>query len=205
MIDDVAAILESVYRTQERLLAKIDKLERQMGDTGAAEVPVPGSWGFCSPTSPPTKRIQLRHAFAWSYYSEAMWGRSWPDMTPSPSISAFDAADARYYRLIVPCMNLDWDYYDQFFIWESAYDWPTFDECAADLAEQYANWDVEPQDDTWGDGAPIIPLCAIAIRNNGTTGAVDEYEVITLNDRDKSSFIMRDLRPWLQAFYTDLW
>jgi len=195
-MDDLAPILDSIRATMGGILSRLDALEQAQRDRGAEELVVPGGWGYCSPTSPPTGRILVRRGIPWIYdsiwFAPAIYSEAWPDFQPPLPISAF--TDAYYYRAVVCFLDVDYSVYplDGFDVWEDTEDYLTFEECAASFSEKLGDWSIEL--DAVGD--PVFPLCAIAVRNNGTTGAVNEYEAITLSDRDKSSFIQRDLRPW---------
>ena len=193
MSDDIRRALESSLRTQKKLLARVAALEQEVTTAGAADVPAPGGWGYCSPTSPPSQQIQVRRAFAW--YLDSLWGEDykcvgWPDMMPTLTISAF--TNAYYYRAVLPFMAVAWSGYDAFMVWEDGTEYETYEECAAVLMTDLFYWNVEPDYDGW----PLFPLCAIAVRNDGTTGEVNRFHPITLSDRGLSSFVMRDLRPW---------
>ena len=192
MNDDLNAILESIRQTQANILARLERLERGQQETGTNELAVPAGWGYPSPTSPPSKFLQVRGGTTWMYdsnYEEAAL-KIWPDFQENLFVSSF--ANAYYYRGVVPYMyGRAWA--PTLYIWEADTDFATYEECAQYMAEDAYFLNVELT-----SNQPQFPLCALAIRNNGTTGSTSQYLPITLNDREQSSFIYRDLRIWFE-------
>ena len=193
MRDDLSDILRSIKTTQGNIINRLAELERNVVAAGTSELTVPGRWGYCSPTTPPSQRIAVRggrHTF-YDTSAHIVWVGSWPDFNPLLSISAF--TDAYYYRSVVAYMSVDsWDPADYFDVNERS-TFPTYEEAVADL-ERDLHLEFALTSDY-----PIIPLCAIIVRNNGTTGVTDQYLPVTLNDRSQSSFAIRDMRPWIFA------
>lgn len=198
MSDDLAGILESIGKTQSNMMAKIKALEGQVSAAGSTELSAPSGWGHCSPTTPPTNRITVRQGYAWQYDLGSEWliGKTWQDFQPELPISAF--TDAYYYRAIIAWMNIySFDPYGAFDVWEGADEWATYEQCAADLANQF-HFSLSLTNYAYA----VLPLCAIAVRNDGTTGVINRYLPVTLTDRSQSSFLQRDLRPW---FFGTAW
>lgn len=194
MKDDLASILESIAKTQANILGRLDKLELQQNELGIVESPVPSGWGYCSPTSPPSKKVLIRRAYAWAYDMvtfNVAFGRSWENFQRELPISAF--TNAYYYRYVIVQLNLDfYATWSMLGTYESGNEHETYEECAGELEDDFQAGMVF----TYDAGDVMFPLCAIAIRNDGTTGVANSYLPITLTDRLKSSFILRDLRPW---------
>lgn len=199
MKDDLAVILESIRNTQANIMARLARLERGQDVGGANELVVPGGYGFTSPTSPPSDRILIRRGFTWVddvEFFDDFYMMGWSDFQPTLPISAF--TDAYYYRTVIPFIDLDQSNpYDGFDVWEEDTDFAAFEDAVEYFMDDvtsslvYVGWEA--------GGNPVFPFCALMIRNDGTTGAVNHYLPITLTDRSQSSFLIRDLRPWFTA------
>jgi len=196
MSDDLAAILRSIGTTQANILKRLDALERGAQTQEATEAPVPANYGRSSPTSPPSLKLSVRHGRIWTFDPNTFhntFSDAWEDFNLELSLSAF--TNAYYYRAVVPFLCTNYSMPDLFKTEEVGVgeEFETFEECQAWFeAKLYAS-DVKP----YYSGYAVFPLCALAIRNNGTTGVVNQYYPITLSDRQQSSFIYRDLRPWM--------
>ena len=201
MSDDLATILKSIRNTQANILTRLERIEQSQQVQETTELVVPGGWGYTSPTSPPSSRILIRRGYLWIYdehWANWLYSASWQDFQPELPISAFSTA--YYYRAVVPFKNMDyWDPYSGFDVWERAVDYETYEECAADFSQQFLFTLVDPD----ASGDPLFPLCSLVIRNNGTTGSTNEYLPVTLTDRNQSSFLNRDLRPWFSIARVD--
>lgn len=200
MSDGLAQILQSIRTTQQNILGRLASVEQEVRAAGTSEVPAPGRYGYVSPTSPASKSICVHGGLAWYSlldYDDRNTGQQWPDFVGEPSISAF--TNAYYYRWIIVYLQLYYYYIDpyggQFQIQEGGDEFPTYEDCAKDISQEFIT---AYQMNIFG---PILPLCTIAIRNNGTTGSVNKFYKVTLADRAKSSFIHRDIRPWFKLTY----
>ena len=198
MSDDLASILNSIRKTQGNIINRLVTLEQQQQTQAAADLSTPTSWGRSSPTSPPTKRLAVLHGRCWQYDPTTFhntFSQAWQDFTLELSISAF--TDAYYYRAVTPFLMTSYPLPDMFMTEEEQGigwgEFETFEECQANYEKKFYDSDVTPFFSSYA----VFPLCAIAVRNNGTTGSTGQYLPITLTDRQQSSFIQRDLRPWM--------
>jgi len=191
MTDDLTQILQSIMATQRNIVSRLAAVEESVHAAGTSELEVPARWGYCSPTSPPSDRILVRRGRSVAYYNTSrVYMGAWPDFQPSLSISAF--TNAYRYRWVIPYMELAWwDPYVAFDTFEDAGEYTTYGDAVNDMENTiYAQTYIS----SWN---AAIPLCAIIVRNDGTTGAVNHYLPITLANRSQSSFAVRDMRPWI--------
>lgn len=187
-MNDIDQVLREILNTLRSYERRIKKLEQANDFTTSTDWMRANWWGWCSPTQPASRIVQVHSGYFWWYESDTGQGkfRQLNDtIYDLASVSAF--AFSEYYRSIVIRADLSGGL-ASLNLWENGADFGTSDECETDF------FDNATAEDLYGD---YIPLAALVVRNNGNLGPTGAIENVTLADRTQSYFLVRDFRPWL--------
>lgn len=145
-------------------------------------------WGWCSPTQPASRIVTVKGGILWQWPNDTATGyfRSMDDLPYDFSLVTAFVAQYHYVWCVLRAdvsvnpasLNL----------YEDGTEFGTAAECEADF------WINGPNANLYGG---YIPLCAVALRNEGTLATVGAIESVTLADTTKSWMLLRDMRPWL--------
>lgn len=198
MSDDLGQILLSIQRTQQNLLNRIQRLEEGRRTDNARDWGTPHTgYGVCTITEPPTTTIRIKSGWVWAYalYNNdivQVGPRAWPETLVDLTDHASSFTTAYYYRWCVVAQNLRTNAWG---IWEPSDEFEDAEVASRHFYSEVSGCNIDLTD-IWGD--PIaFPHCVLLLKNNGTTGVAGEIEKITLNDRNYSSFLQQDARPWM--------
>lgn len=198
MSNELQSALTSMMNTQQALLDRIRRLETEMRTMRGRDWGMPHTYyGVCTPTEPPSTTIRIKSGWIWAYalYNDNIvqaGPRAWPETLVDLTDYASAFATAYYYRWCVVVQNLrnnSWG------IWEPADEFEDADVASRHFYSETAICNIDFTD-IWAN--PIaFPHTVLLLRNNGTTGAAGEIEKVTLHDRNYSSFLQQDARPWM--------
>ena len=188
--------VRALYRSISNLTERVAKLERQNRFTTSADWAAMNWWGWCSPTQPASRIVNVRGGVFWEWDSAAGTGQFRKLDDTVYDFAAFPPfAATSHYRWVVLQADVSASpvtlrVHDSGAAAEQA----TSAACEADF------WANGINDDIYGS---YVPLCAIALKQDGSPiGPAGAIENITMADRDYSYFIARDMRPWLHLHKT---
>lgn len=185
------AELRALVRAVEGLTRRVEKLEGQNRFTTASDWMRANWWGWCSPTQPASKYVQVHGGILWWWDSAGTGVFRKLDDAPFGLGGCGAFAASGYYRYAVLQADVSADP-ASLRLWECATDFGTAAECEADF------WANGPTENLWDE---YFPLCALVLRNDGTTGTLGAVENLTLADAAQSYILVRDFRPWLHLHY----
>lgn len=192
-MNETERLLRTLHRSITNLSDRVARLEGQNRFTTSADWAAMNWWGWCSPTQPASKIVRVRGGVFWEWDSAAGTGqfRKLDDtIYDFGTFGPFGGED--YYRWCVLQADVSANP-----VTLRVYDEGTEFGTAAEAETDF--WNNGPGDNIFGS---YVPLCALALKNNGNLGPAGAIENITLADRDYSFFIARDVRPWLHLHKT---
>jgi len=192
-MNQIEQVLRAVLRSIDNLTERVAKLESQNRYTTATDWMRGNWWGWCSPSQPASRIVQIHGGYLWWWQDDTGEGyyRKLDD-TPYDLIGVGAFSGENYYRWVVLRADLSSGNVAQIEVKESGFEFGTWEECEKDF------WDNGPSLDLYGTH---IPLCALVLRNNGYLSLAGAIENVTLSDKSQSYFLARDLRPWLHMHY----
>lgn len=183
--------LRKINAALGNLSDRIAKLEGQNRYTTSTDWMRGNWWGWCSPTQPASRIIQIHSGLMWWWQPDTGGGylRKMGDL-PYDLAGASAFAGERYYRWAILSAVVSTSNIANVQLDEGDTEFGTWDECEADF------WWAAPDVNMFGS---VIPLCALVLRNSGYLTVAGAIENVTLADREQSYFLVRDMRPWLHV------
>ena len=176
-----------LYNSINGLERRISKLESDSRFQTATDWSPSNWWGWCSPTQPVSRIVQVHGGVFWEWDSAAGTGklrRLADGVYDFSSVVGF--AGSEFYKWCVLQANVGASP-----VTMTHFESPEFGtaaECEADF------WTNGTDDDLYGD---YVPLCVVVVRNDGVLATAGAIENITLADNHYSYMMVRDVRPWL--------
>lgn len=187
------ADLRAIYRSITALTRRVGQLEQQNRFTTSADWAKMNWWGWCSTTQPASKIINVRGGIFWEWDSAGGTGRFRKLDDTIYDFSGFAPFAAQYhYRWAVLQADVSANPVT-LRVFDSGVEFGTDGEVVADF------WNNGPAEDLY---TSYIPLCAVALRNDGNLAVAGAIENITLSDINYSWLLARDMRPWLHLHVT---
>jgi len=187
-------VSDQIFRQLRQMLNSIDSLQRRIakleGDgrfQTATDWSPSNWWGWCSPTQPVSRIVQVHGGTFWEWDSALGTGnfrRLGDTIYDYSTCDPFAASE--FYKWTLLQANVSADPVT-LRIHEST-EFGTAAECEADF------WSNGIDDDLYGT---YLPLCVVVVKNDGNLGVAGAIENITLSDTNYSYFMVRDMRPWL--------
>jgi len=186
-VSEIDQLFRQLYNAINGIERRLSKLEGDGQFQTATDWMQANWWGWCSPTQPVSRIVQVHGGVFW-YWDAATGTGKFRKLGDSifdySTCSGFAASE--HYRWTILQANAAASPVT-LRIFESP-EFGTAGECEADF------WANGPADDLFGE---YLPLCAIVVKNDGNLGVAGAIENITLSDTNYSYILVRDMRPWL--------
>jgi len=188
--------LLQLARSVNNLSKRVAQLEKQNRFTTATDWMKAAWWGYCSPTQPASKLVQVKGGIFWTWDSAAGTGqfRKLDDTVfDFSSCAPFGIGSTYRWCVLQLDVSANPPVFQLYEIADHTTEFGSAAECESDF------WTNATDDDMWGS---YIPLCAVVLKNDGNLGPAGAIENITLSDSDYSYMLARDFRPWLHLHAT---